>query len=542
MQRFVLSSNHVFLSEDAPDTAAALLVEGDKIVQVTGADAAAELASSHQVALIDYGDALITPGLHDAHEHVMHAALFPSELADEYCGISEADCVAHVASFAAAHPTEGWIISHGWRDALWAPSKPPTRHSLDKVFPDRPVAMYSGDSHTLWLNSCGLAELGLNRDSEPPAGGSFDRDSSGELTGVIREAAGMIYVARVLESIPRAELTSVYRTYFARLSSLGITSVCDMALSLIPGTDSIYPDIYQALERSGELNVRAHLFPTLSDDESNLEQLQATLTGPMLRAPGFKQFFDGVSSQHTAWCSEPYANARFAGDKGRPTVAPERMRELVLAAASRGHAVRIHAIGDQAVHSAIDIFTEARSLYGAPQVGRNAIEHAEDIQPKDISRLAAADIVASVQPPHVTIDLAQPARDLGEERASRMWPFRQMHDAGVVLALGTDAPVVGPDSGDVLYTAIVRKTPSSHEPEAGWYPEHALTRVQTIAAYTAGSAYAVGRESELGTLAPGQFADIVAWDTNLLTCSESELQTVRPTATYVGGRKVFSAH
>ena len=91
-----------------------------------------------------------------------------------------------------------------------------------------------------------------------------------------------------------------------------------MALSLIPGADSIRPDIYQRLLNADELTLRAHLFPTLTENESNLETMQAELTGTMLQAPGFKQFFDGVSSAHTAWCSEPYTNAYFSGDIGRP--------------------------------------------------------------------------------------------------------------------------------------------------------------------------------------------------------------------------------
>ena len=73
-------------------------------------------------------------------------------------------------------------------------------------------------------------------------------------------------------------------------------------------------------------------------------------------------FFDGVSSEHTAYLTEPYTNPRFPGDQGRLTVPAERMRKLVLAAAERGHTVRIHVIGDGAIHAALDIFEEAAEL------------------------------------------------------------------------------------------------------------------------------------------------------------------------------------
>lgn len=532
---YVITSKNVFTGQRGCDEARPLAVavaEG-RVAAIASREEANALAAGAPVE--DWGDAFVCPGFHDAHQHVFHAALFPSELACEYAGVSEEDCVRHMAEWAANRPDDGsWLVAHGWRENLWDPPRVPTRASLDAAFPSRPVAMYSGDAHTLWTNTAGLQALGITNETEPPAGGSFDRDDDGNLTGVIREAAGMVYVARVLSSFSVEQLCGIYRAYFKRLNTMGITSVCDMALSLIPGADSINPQVYETLEREGSLTVRAHLFPTLSDDQSNLEELQARLTGPRLRAPGFKQFFDGVSSQHTAWCTDEYENPRFPGDVGRPTVAPERMRGLVLAAAERGHAVRIHTIGDAAVHAALDIFDEARRRFGSPMQGRNTLEHIEDIQPADIGRLRDAHVVASVQPPHVTIDLAQPTRDLGEWRARRMWPFAEMLAQGVKLALGTDAPVVPPTSMDVLYTAVTRRTPVGHEPSGGWYPEHRLARADALRAYSLGGAVAVGRETELGTIEPGKLADLCAWDTNLLTCADDDIQRSRCLACHLG--------
>ena len=532
---YVITSQNVFTAEPGVDEARplAVAVADGRIAAVRPRDEAKNLA---QGALVeDWGEAFICPGFHDAHQHVMHAALFPSDLATEYLGFSEADCVRHLQEWATDRPDDGsWLLSHGWRETAWGGLDMPTRASLDAVFPNRPVAMYSGDAHTVWTNTAGLHALGLTDDSVPPTGGSYDRDEHGCLTGVIREAAGMVAMSKVLSSFSTEQLCDIYHQYFCSLTSMGITSVCDMALSLISGADCINPQVYEALEAQGNLIVRAHLFPCLSDDQSNLEELQVRYTGSRLRAQGFKQFFDGVSSQHTAWCAEPYENARFVGDVGRPTVDPERMRELVLTAAARGHSVRIHTIGDAAVHAAIDIFDEAYRRFGAPTQGRNTLEHIEDIQPADIARLRAAHVVASVQPPHVTIELAQPARDLGEWRARRMWPFAGMLDVGVELALGTDAPVVPPTSMDVLYTAVTRRTPVEHEPKDGWYPEHRLTRAQALRAYSLGGAVAVGRERELGSLASGKLADLCVWDTNLLACADDEIQQATCLTTHLG--------
>ncbi len=65
------------------------------------------------------------------------------------------------------------------------------------------MALYSGDAHTLWLNSAALAELGVTRDSVPPAGGTYDRDEAGELTGIVREAAAMELMPRIVSIVYR---------------------------------------------------------------------------------------------------------------------------------------------------------------------------------------------------------------------------------------------------------------------------------------------------------------------------------------------------
>lgn len=196
--------------------------------------------------------------------------------------------------------------------------------------------MYSGDAHTLWLNSCALERLGITEDSESPAGGSYDKDADGHLTGIVREAAAMELMPRIVAEFSREELLCAYRSFERYLNEHGITGVCDVSLMAMPGLDFVRDDLFGALEEAGELTVRVSMFPTLLEDRSRLADLQAAHTGPLLSARGFKQFFDGVSSQHTAWVHDPYTNARFEGDCGRPTVGAEVMEALVAPAADEG--------------------------------------------------------------------------------------------------------------------------------------------------------------------------------------------------------------
>lgn len=477
----------------------------------------------------DLGDAFVMPGFHDAHLHFFHAALYSSPLADAFVGASEADCVQRLQAFAATRPRGSWLLAQGWREYLWEPPVLPSRASLDAAFPDQPVALYSGDAHTLWLNSCALRELGISDASEPPAGGSYDRDDAGELTGIVREVAAMELMPRIVDGFSRAELLDAYDGFQQQLNAQGITAVCDLALSATSGLDFVRDDLFCELERAGRLSVRVHLFPTLAPGTKRLEMLQAQLTGPLVQACGYKQFFDGVSSQHTAWLAEPYANARTPGERGRPTVEPALMQQLVGGALQDGQRVRIHAIGDEAIHQALDIRERAG------KGGALVLEHVENFQPADIQRLADLGVVASVQPRHITLDPGGPERDLGPERVPFMWPFRSLLDAGACLAFGTDAPVTKTDPLAAVYTAVTRRDADICLPEGGWLPQEAITVKEALTAYTVGSAAACGRTHELGQLAPGMLADVAVFDRDLTAIHPEDLQNARAVATVTGG-------
>ncbi|MFR7404624.1 MAG: amidohydrolase, partial [Coriobacteriaceae bacterium] len=479
-------------ASDEPAPGAVALGD-DRILWAGPLEAMPEALRGDATEVIDYGDALIMPGFHDAHLHYFHSALYLSPLAERFVGENEADAVARLAPLAARRPADSWLLTQGWRDYLWNPAGMPSRASLDAAYPTRPVAMYSGDAHTLWLNSCALERLGITEDSEPPAGGSYDKDADGHLTGIVREAAAMELMPRIVAEFSREELLCAYRSFERYLNEHGITGVCDVSLMAMPGLDFVRDDLFGALEEAGELTVRVSMFPTLLEDRSRLADLQAAHTGPLLSARGFKQFFDGVSSQHTAWVHDPYTNARFEGDCGRPTVGAEVMEALVAPAADEGSPVRIHAIGDEAIHRCLDIF-EAHPV-AAP--AHHTIEHLENFQPDDIARLARADVIASVQPRHITLDPGGPGV---------IWA----PSASPICGLSAPCSIPAPPWPSAptprhrhrphrrrLHRCHCRDA-DTHEPLGGWLPRSA-SPAEALRAYTAGSAAAAQRADELGS-------------------------------------------
>lgn len=535
----ILKSTRIFTAEPGENAtiSGSIVIEGGRIAFV-GSDEEAAAYVGSETTVTDLGDAFVCPGFHDSHLHFFPSAMDRSPYVVFCEGTCPEDCVEALKQVEDMRPKDEFMLSYGWYHPLWDNPVLPTKDILDAAYPDRPVCLQSGDSHTLWTNSKGLEKFGITKDSVPPAGGVYQKDENGELTGIIQETAATALIPIML-AFSEEETNAGIKQFLADLNAEGITSVCDVSLLAVPGGDFVRDDVYRALEERGDLTVRINMFPTALEDLSRARKLRDEFVdNDLLCSPGLKQFFDGVSSTHTAWLTEPYANAYFDGDCGAPVTDPERMRRIVLGAAEEGFAVRIHTIGDKAIHVALDIFEEARAKFG-PVKGQNGLEHLENFLPEDIARLAELDVSANCQPPHTVLDPNGIERDLGPERAQWMWPYRSYLDKGVKFSFGTDSPVVDINSREVIYDAVTRQSPATGEPVGGWQPQEKIPAADAIRAYTLGSAVAAGRGDEVGSLAVGKLADIAVLDTDLTTCNPEDILRANVLATYLGGKKVY---
>ena len=535
----ILKSTRIFTAEPGENaTMSGSIAIADGRIAFVGSDEEAAAYVGLETTVTDLGDAFVCPGFHDSHLHFFPSAMDRSPYVVFCEGTCPEDCVEALKQVEDARPKDEFMLSYGWYHPLWDNPVLPTKDILDAAYPDRPVCLQSGDSHTLWTNSKGLEKFGITKDSVPPAGGVYQKDENGELTGIIQETAATALIPTML-AFSEEETNAGIAQFLADLNAEGITSVCDVSLLAVPGGDFVRDDVYRALEERGDLTVRINMFPTALEDLSRARKLRDEFVdNDLLCSPGLKQFFDGVSSTHTAWLTEPYANAYFDGDCGAPVTDPERMRRIVLGAAEEGFAVRIHTIGDKAIHVALDIFEEARAKFG-PVKGQNGLEHLENFLPEDIARLAELDVSANCQPPHTVLDPNGIERDLGPERAQWMWPYRSYLDKGVKFSFGTDSPVVDINSREVIYDAVTRQSPATGEPVGGWQPQEKIPAADAIRAYTLGSAVAAGRGDEVGSLAVGKLADIAVLDTDLTTCNPEDILRANVLATYLGGKKVY---
>ncbi len=537
---FILKSSNIYRGVGKDTFSGFVAVTGDKITYAGGLEML-ERCLGADTKVLDFGEQLILPGFHDAHLHTFMASLYADpRVKVSFDDTSEEQCVAGLAEVADLVPKDQWLIGAGWYHSLWDRPELPTKASLDAVYPDRPVVMVSFDCHTMWINSCGMNKLGIDRNTPNRPGGQIDHDANGELTGIFHEADATALCKQIYD-FPDEVVEGLYENFMHILNRYGITAVCDMSMMAEPGLDFLRTDIYSRMEQEGKLTVRVHMYPTLTEDLLRPMEMRSRYQGPMLYCNGVKQFFDGVSPCHTAYLKEPYANAWYPGDVGKTTLPPEQMRRLVLKAHENDFSVRVHTIGDQAIHLMLDYCEEAAIRYGEKPYLQHTLEHLENLQPEDILRLARDHVLPSCQPAHAVCDPKGVERDLGMERARLMWPFRSLLDGGSTLAFGTDAPVVEVNPFVSIYDAVTRQSARTGQPEGGWMPQEKIAPWEAVSAYTHGAACAANAEHLYGTLAPGLFADLCVLDHNLLTCDPEEILETACVMTMVGGTIVYQS-
>jgi predicted amidohydrolase YtcJ len=133
-----------------------------------------------------------------------------------------------------------------------------------------------------------------------------------------------------------------------------------------------------------------------------------------------------------------------------------------------GGSVAIHAIGDLANDRVLDVFEELIGMGADP--GRLRVEHASLLTEAAIERMAKLGVTASVQPAFLASESDWLGKRLGDDRMSRVYPFKSLLEAGVHVIGGSDSPVELPDPAIGIGAAVDRP---GFEPAERLTPEQA---------------------------------------------------------------------
>ena len=570
----VLVNGRFYTLDEQQPWAEAVAVRGDQIIAVGSNSEVGKFAGS-ETETIDLDGAFALPGFNDAHVHIdaTGGLLTGANLLDVHdaSGFTE-----RIGAAAENLPAGSWITRGDWGAyEQWAAGSTgeeaggewaaglfkPHRDMIDAVTPEHPVLVNKWDRSEYLANSLALDLAGIDQNTRAPRGGVIESDATGRLTGILRGSAVGL-VRNVIPPTPFETRIIQVKAVLDEARTGGVTTIQDL-------TTAPQLAAYRELQRRGELTVRINLRPTL-DNVTHTSALGITqgFGDDWLKFIGYKAWVDGIMGSSGAMFFETYDHdpgnkglvRQIMFPEGREGVAmgmtvdqhytdfpPGNLEILVNQAVPTGITPHIHAIGTKGVRILLDIYDKVLHEHDAVDSDhRWRVIHAQVVRPDDMARFGELNLVAEVNPYHISDDMRWMEERIGHERCKGAYAFRDLKDAGAVLVFGSDSPgtnaaryYLNPVYG--LYAAVTRQTVSG-EPAEGWFPDQRLTIEEAIEATTKGPAWAAFEEDIKGTLTAGKLADIAVLDTDLIEVGNNDpakLLEAKVLYTIVGGKVVY---
>ena len=520
----VLTGGEVITMRRDRPRAQALAIVGDRITAV-GSDDEVRRFVGPRTRVIDLRGRTVTPGLVDAHCHLLGLGEALESLSVR--GLDTVAAVAEVVARSARERPRGeWITGRGWDQNRFRPAVFPDHAALDAAAPEHPVALERIDGHALWLNARALRVAGITRATPDPAGGKILRDAAGDPTGVLVDHA-MDLAARALPAASPATRARRIERAAALAVSLGLTGVHEM------GIDDETASVYRALAREGKLPLRVYAYLAGAGRVDSLpsrkpDRDEAGTAVFVLR--GIKLFADGALGSRGAALLAPYRDD--PGNTGLVLTSAEDLARAARIAAESGFQLAVHAIGDRANRAVLEAFAAAGSGHDL----RFRVEHAQVLAPEDMPRFAALGVVASMQPTHATSDMPWAEARLGPARIRGAYAWRSILDTGAHVAFGSDFPIEDPSPLLGIHAAVTRQDDRG-EPAGGWTPSERITLEEALRAFTVEPAWASFSEAQRGVIAAGKVADLTVFDRALRP--DRSLREARAEVVIMGGRTTF---
>jgi len=514
-------------ADQAPSEAQAVAIAGGRIVAV-GTDQQLAPYADLAAEVIELDGRRVVPGLNDSHIHAVRGGNSWSRSLHWESVRSVADALATVREAAAALEPGAWIsVVGGWHRSQFAEGRVPTRAELDAAAPSHPV--YLQELYDLGiLNSAGLAACGYTDDTEDPARGVLERDGAGRLTGFVRGVGAFaVPIAKALHADEEQAQDGI-RAMFAEFARHGLTGVVDGGGLLVTPRDY---DAVSSVWRQGGLDVRTRLFFSawtrggeVADIDALTSLVQPESGDGMLRVAG-------VGEIPHLGCHDMEGLDPFAV----PDSAHDELVEIVRMCAKRGWRMSVHAVLDATLGRILDAWEQVEAETGRVAGRGWSIVHADEASRASLERLARLGAGVLVQNRLILKGGDYVDSDLwGHDATRNAPPLATMRELGIVVGAGTDATRANWFSPWASIWWLV--TGQTLDGRGRRSPEHTLSRLDALAAYTRDAAWFTGEQGHRGRIAPGYDADLCVTSADPLDCSDDELRDIRSVLTVMDGR------
>ena len=517
----IVHNGSILTLDSENSMAQALAIKDGRIVEI-GANR--QILNKYRAPVqIDLRGGVVTPGLMDAHAHLIGYA----------DGLLEADLVGtdsweevleKVVSHAKEHPA-AWIRGRGWDQNDWLQAEWPNRRTLDSLFPNVPVVLERIDGHAIMVNGEGLRRVGLTCDMQQD-GGVILCDDNNEPTGVLIDEMAN----RVLRFMP--EYDSLYRVQAfleAQTTMLehGLTQITDAGLS------AKEIERLLAFEKQGLLKLRINAMVSGNDDDIGWLLENGPIATDRLTVQSVKFYMDGALGSRGAMLIDPYSDLK--GWRGVSMLDRDWFKNQLEHLHASGMQAATHCIGDSAVRLVLNAYAE---VLDGPNDRRWRIEHAQVVAKDDMNQFGTYHIIPSIQPTHATSDMYWAGERLGRNRIRRAYAYQELLAQNGMVALGTDFPVEDIDPRKTMFAATARRDAAGY-PDEGFQMKNALTPDQTLRGMTQWAALTQFQEQDLGTIEVGKFADFTWMDRNWLKVSPKDLLSTKIMGTCIEGEWVY---
>src|SRR5688572_9082866 len=522
----ILTGGKVITVDERFTIGDAIAVKGERIVAVGSNDDITSLAGP-ATRRIDLAGRAVVPGMIDNHAHYMEeGVLWTDELRLDNV-TTRAQAIEMMKAKAASLPPDRWVYTlGGWSpDQFTDDKKAFSRTELDQVDSTHPLLLQFTRGET-YMNSKAIDALGLEARMEP----WNKRDAGGKSIGVIDALVPGGFAAgnEMTAKIPRPTLQDVERNGMAMIKELNA-----VGLTASSGTcpDEFVP-IFKGWAKEGRLNKRFYCIVAANTGAD------AAAVSKALPEIGKMKLFTGDNwVDHIAYGEGLYGPAgdSMVAPKGtQPPEAFEQWGRIAREVARARMPLHSHTTLEHTFNGFLDQIEKINQEFPVRNL-RWALIHDEQATAEHLERMKNLGLYASIQP-RATIMGGIYHRQHGD-RAYTMPNFRLIQDSGIVWGLGTDA-----FEGNQYNPFVTLAYAVTGKMVGGTVTNRAtVSREDALIAHTRHNALIIMQENNLGSIAPGKYADLLVLDRDYLTVPADDIKDIRPVITMVGGRVVYDA-